>query len=661
MLKYRPDIDGLRAVAVLSVVLFHGGIQALGGGFSGVDVFFVISGYLITSIIVRELEQGDFSIARFYARRIRRIFPAFFTVVAFSAIVGCALLVPRELDGLGRSLIAATLFASNILFWSESGYFDSSAELKPLLHTWSLAVEEQFYIFFPIFLWVVFRFCKRRWLPWILPLTLLSFAASVWGVRHEPSATFYLAPTRAWELALGALPALRCLPPIHRGGVREAVALVGIGLIGLGVFALSSESPFPGVNALLPCLGAALIIHCGSSGKTLVSRGLSLRPLVFVGLISYSLYLWHWPLLVFAKYWVIRPLTGRETAAVLLSAALLSILSWRFVERPFRKRKELFSHRLLFTGGAGLMAVATMVGTALAVSHGWPQRLPDDVLRLADGAADISVSEKACMVKNRKTAGREDSLCTIGADGPLPSFVVFGDSHAGALMPGLDQVARRHGEKGIHAAVQSCPPLDGVLNLNDEFAQRCVLFRDNIFDLIEKSPSLRSVVLMARWPLYADGSRYGTGDTGPKPRLADTLTGRTGRGEVLAAGLERTVARLQRAEKKVFLVYSIPEVGWNVPSVAARALRFRKPVDIRPRLIDYRQRNVLVARTIAGLKERYGVQVLYPEIQLCGEEFCAVVKDGRALYSDDDHLSVYGVEAISSIFEPIFSPAGGGN
>jgi peptidoglycan/LPS O-acetylase OafA/YrhL len=238
-LRYRPDIDGLRAIAVLGVVLFHAGVQPLTGGFSGVDVFFVISGFLISSIIIKEIRRGDFSLATFYERRIRRIFPAFLVVVLFSTILAYLLLLPRDFESFGKSLAAAGLSLSNVLFWKESGYFDSSAELKPLLHTWSLGVEEQFYLFFPLLLLFVARFFKQRWVGWILAIAVVSFLLSVWGVRYQPSAAFYLLPTRAWELALGCLLAMGAVPPIQQRHWRELEGLLGLGLIAWGMFALS--------------------------------------------------------------------------------------------------------------------------------------------------------------------------------------------------------------------------------------------------------------------------------------------------------------------------------------------------------------------------------------------------------------------------------------
>lgn len=652
-LRYRPDVDGLRAIAVLSVVLFHAGVQSISGGFSGVDVFFVISGFLITSIIAKEIRRGDFSIVTFYERRIRRILPAFFVVTAFSSIIAFILLMPKEFEGYGKSLIAAALSISNILFYSESGYFDSSAEVKPLLHTWSLGVEEQFYIFFPIFLLAISRFSKQRWVVWMLPLAIASFLASVWGAEHQPSATFYLAPTRAWELAMGAILALGAIPVVHHRFLREIVAFAGTGLIVWGDVALTSESAFPGINALLPCVGAALIIHAGTSGQSLVGHLLGWRPLVLIGLISYSLYLWHWPLLVFAKYYAVRPLTNIETIVVLLTALIAAIASWHFVERPFRKRKMIISRPSVFVGGSILTVVAVAFGLVVVLSKGWPSRMPDDALKLANGASDISASSMACMEKNR-TMKEGGELCYIGAEKGTPSFIVLGDSHAGALMPGVDLAAKKWGAKGIHAAMHSCPPLDGVINRKDEIGQRCMKFRNEMLALIEGSPAIQNVVLIARWAAFAEGTRYGKDDIGPKPLLIDELHQSTGNHNVFAAGLERTVERLRRANKQVYIVFSVPEVGWNVPRVSARNVFVSNDMDIRPKMRDFSNRNIYVSEIIDRLVSKQGVKVIKPEFVLCTSGYCSITINGKSLYYDDNHLSVFGAEFISGLFDPIF-------
>ena len=265
-LQYRPDIDGLRALAVMVVILFHADIPGFSGGFVGVDIFFVISGFLITSIILKEINADNFSISRFYERRVRRIFPALFFVLAFTLIASYIIFYYKDFEAFGESLIATTLFASNILFWSQSGYFDTVATTKPLLHTWSLAVEEQFYIFFPLLLVAINRVSKSRYFGWLLCISLCSFFASIYGIYNHPVATFYLVPTRAWELLFGSLFAIGVIPELQSNFHRNILSILGLGFIAFSVFVYTELTLFPGVAALAPVMGAGMIIYSGTGG-----------------------------------------------------------------------------------------------------------------------------------------------------------------------------------------------------------------------------------------------------------------------------------------------------------------------------------------------------------------------------------------------------------
>ena len=330
--KYRADLDGLRAVAVMAVVLFHAGISQISGGFVGVDVFFVISGYLITGLILNDMAQGRFSIASFYERRARRILPALFTVLFAASVATCGLLMPDRARAFGQSLIATVFFSSNILFSHQSGYFQAP-EVKPLLHTWSLAVEEQFYIIYPLFLFVVRRYLSRRYFLSLFPVFVLSLAFCIWSVSVHRSTAFFLGPARAWELLLGGLLAIPLIPPLLHRVMANVLGFLGLALLVYSFVRLSGALPFPGVNALYPTLGAALIIYSGTASGTIVARGLSAKPIVFVGLISYSLYLWHWIIFIFVKVYLVRPLTHREVAAEIAVCIFIASFSWGLSRR----------------------------------------------------------------------------------------------------------------------------------------------------------------------------------------------------------------------------------------------------------------------------------------------------------------------------------------
>jgi peptidoglycan/LPS O-acetylase OafA/YrhL len=372
--RYRPEIDGLRAVAVVPVILFHAGIDAFGGGFVGVDVFFVISGYLITSIILAEQQEGTFSLLSFYERRARRILPALFLVMAASSLMAWLLFYPSDLEAFSRSVIATALFSSNFLFWHETGYFDTAAELKPLLHTWSLAVEEQYYILFPLFLMAMWRVAQSRTALALLLLGVASLVLAEWGAHKHPEAAFFLLPFRLWELALGALAALYLSGRQPTFGLRlsQVGSGVGLALILWAVFRFDKNTPFPGFNALVPTVGAALIILFATP-STLIGRLLSTRLLVGVGLISYSAYLWHQPLLAFSRY---KSLTEPPVWAVLGICSLtffLAYLCWRFIELPLRRR-ETYSRKAVFMMSATGITLATAFGMSGASSRGFEDR-----------------------------------------------------------------------------------------------------------------------------------------------------------------------------------------------------------------------------------------------------------------------------------------------
>ena len=366
-MKYRPEIDGLRALAVLPVILFHAGFELFSGGFVGVDVFFVISGYLITTIIINDLSAGKFSILNFYERRARRILPALFFVALICLPFAWFSLIPSDLKAFGASLAAVATFSSNILFWLESGYFDTAAELKPMLHTWSLAVEEQYYILFPVFLLATWKLGVR----WAVVLSLFLFTISLglahWATHFSPrpkviSGAFFLLPTRGWELLIGVFAAfyLKYFSYLKSKPVNQMLSLVGFSMILGSIFVFDKNTPFPSLYALLPTLGTGLLIVSATPG-TIVNKALSYSPIVGIGLISYSAYLWHQPLFVFARY---NSLTEPSTGLLLaLSAAslLIAFFSWRYVERPFRD-KTITTRNFIFGFSAAGMGLFALVG-----------------------------------------------------------------------------------------------------------------------------------------------------------------------------------------------------------------------------------------------------------------------------------------------------------
>ncbi len=652
--KYRADIDGLRAIAVLSVLLFHVGLPQFSGGYVGVDIFFVISGYLITTIIVREIAEDNFSIRTFYERRFRRILPALVVVMLFTLGTGALLLDPANFADLGKSSIATALFSSNILFFFQSGYFDGPAEMKPLLHTWSLAVEEQYYIFFPLLLIFIAKLEHKHYRRSLVAITLLSFIASVVVTEAKPDAAFYLIPTRAWELFVGSLLAIHLIPPWRTQGLRELGGLAGLALLLVAIFLYTPKTPFPGYTALLPVLGSALIIHAGVGGVGMVGRLLSLSPVVFIGLISYSLYLWHWPLIVYTKYYSIHPLSGGQMAAIIAAALLLATLSWRFVERPFRRRQLLATRAQVLNASGVVILVMCGVGLTLVVEQGFTQRYADKV---GDNYSGIDPEWEQWGKCERRIylMSQGVDLCTMGVQGVSDSFFYWGDSHARALASAVDLGAKEAGVRGRVATHNACPPLLGIERPKQMFCER---FNQRVITYLTAHPELKTIVFGVRWSLSATGERYKY-ESGRGVELMDLEHPEQGvqpNIEMVELGFKRTLALLHSLGRQVVVVAPLPEVGYEVPAVYYSAQLSGRDADalIAPTRAEYAARAGGVRALLERLAESEGFRLIDPIPYLCDAERCPVSHAGHLLYRDDDHLSTYGARRVAPLFRELF-------
>ena len=459
-LAYRSDIDGLRAVAVLLVFAFHLQAFKIMGGFIGVDVFFVISGFLISSVILRDIQESRFSLTAFYERRIRRIIPAL-VVMMFVTTVFCAFYqLPAQLEDTAKSLLAATFSFSNIYFLVTTNYF-SNSDAKPFLPTWSLAVEEQFYIFFPLFLLLIRRFFPSRLKTAVISVAALSFFVSVWSVFAFPAATFYLPFSRAWELLLGTILALDVFPRIESALARNLTAAAGLASILACAYLYSDKVPFPGLAALAPCLGAAFIIAAGETGTSAVGRLLSLKPVVFIGLISYSLYLWHVPLILFQRVTLLqipRAPNQIQKGATVLVAIMLATLSWKFVETPFRKGRWLLRGNAAFRFAGISAAVLTAMGLLLLALHGLPSRYSPQQLALVSNIDNaFSAREGTCFIESGVSKARHlDAEDCLRQDPSRKNYLLIGDSHAAHLWSGLQKVFP--GINFLQATASNCAP-----------------------------------------------------------------------------------------------------------------------------------------------------------------------------------------------------------
>jgi peptidoglycan/LPS O-acetylase OafA/YrhL len=498
-LKYRPDIDGLRAVAILAVIAFHLDYGFFSGGYIGVDVFFVISGYLISNLIMRDIADGSFSLLAFYERRVRRIFPALFAMLFVVSIVAWWLLLPGQLVTFEQSLLAAIFSASNFFFWHRAGYFDLGQSYKPLLQTWTLAVEEQFYLLFPPFLLLLKGGSPRRTKLAIVIVTMASFTASLFVVARNLPAAFFFAPLRAWELLLGAILSQRYLPALRSALARHTASIVGLLLVLLPTHYYHPYTPFPGLAALPPCLGAVFIIAAGETGTSIVGRVLSWRPIVFVGLISYSLYLWHWPVIVFqatSHLLVPRAYAGKHiTVLILFTVSLvLAVLSWVFVERPFRSRTVCRSRRSIFLTAGFTAAGLSAVAIAIIFLHGFPARYPPAIVKIAsyhDEPIQVPWRMDVCLIGS--LAEYRQDVC-LAQHPAKKSLLLVGDSHAAALYPGL--VAALPGYDVLQANFAGCPAL---LHEPPSRSNNCRQFFHFIFEDFLSRHHVDTLVLAGRW------------------------------------------------------------------------------------------------------------------------------------------------------------------
>ncbi len=643
--SYRQDIDGLRAIAVLAVVFYHTNWPLFKGGYIGVDIFFVISGFLITSLIMKDIENGSFTLVDFWERRARRILPALLAVMAFTFLSGWFFLLPGDYARLGQQLMSQTVFSSNMLFSAQEGYFMPQSRSELLLHTWSLAVEEQFYLFFPLLL--IFLARDKGKIPLYLLLgALFSYLVHSWSLRYYPTASFYLLPGRAWELLLGAL--IVFIPAVNWSRLeKDFITFVGLTVVLLSIFLFKKASTNTWFLTLVPCLGASLVIWMGKETAPSVTHRVLGNPLLTgIGLISYSIYLWHWPVFVYIRYLTLSPPNTKMILLCISSTMVLAVLSWVFIETPVRKKKVLRDRRGLFKTLFSFLFALGLAGGALVYFKGMPARFSPEADLYAAAAYDEDPAFSKCFKQDGETFDPKE-VCHLGKN--APAFAAFGDSEMYALMPVLNHLAKIHEIGGLAASYGSCPPLFGVAPLSLSNFSACLDFNEIMLDTIHKN-HIRHVILAARWIVLPRTSLVRTS-------LTDPLSDAKNR-EALQKSLMRMIEEIQKMGADVWIVKSPPEYPFDVPRQLARTLITGGDVHkVGEAFSDYKlfQTETDIEPIFHEL-EKYHVRFIAPADYLCADKgFCPAEEEGHSLYKDSFHLSTFGAMKVQKAFEEAFS------
>lgn len=618
----RADIQGLRGIAIGSVVLYHAAPHFLPGGFAGVDIFFVISGFLITSILARELESGSFSITRFYERRIKRLFPALFTLLAVVLSAGFVLLAPRDFAELGRTTLSTVFFVSNFEFYNLSGYFDGDAADKPLLHTWSLAVEEQFYIVFPLLLALIWKLARQRTFLVLLFLTVVTLALSTWAAYTRPEAAFYLSPFRAFELLIGASLALA--PTIQMNDLwRSVMAQAGAALMLAAFVRFSSGTHWPGVAALAPCTGAALVIFARCNADGIAGRLLTAAPLTALGAISYSLYLWHWPLLSFGRHINNGALSPLQAAPLVGLAIILATLSWRFIEQPALRAQ--WPRARAFIAAAVIMSLTSAAAVAVMIDRGAPQRFSPQAQALFAAANDYNHRRPLCH-------GDEDrqipytQACRYGATGAPANIVVWGDSAGAELVTALGETLAARGQAAAQITYSGCPP---ALDYDVPTRPHCAAHNTQILHAIIADTTAATIILTANFQNTPSATR-----------------------SQLYRGYRRSVERLRAAGKTVIIAYPFPDPWIIAPTLLGLHAARHQPLDsVGIPWSDYESENRDTIVFLDSLITETGAIRFGMTDALCTPAFCPAYAPGYGvLYFDGNHISVAGARLAMTRF-----------
>jgi peptidoglycan/LPS O-acetylase OafA/YrhL len=641
--KYRPDVDGLRAVAVTLVLLFHAGL-GFSGGFIGVDVFFVISGFLITGLILKEQDAGMFSLANFWVRRIRRIIPAATVMVVAVMVAGFFLLLPSDYEDLGKSTIAQQVMLSNVYFWRNTGYFDGPADMKPLLHTWSLAVEEQFYLGYPFLLMLLHRQGRKTMFVTLMVLGIGSLAISEYGVHHHPSATFFLLPTRAWELLLGGLICFLPKPTRMPLWLLAATSWLSLAtILGAGWF-YTSTTPFPGFSALVPCAATAALIYANAMRLTFPAAVLATKPMVFIGLMSYSLYLWHWPVLALSRYWLIESQTFAFGLLAVVASVPLAFVSWKYVETPLRRAAR--NGNSFNVGLAAAFSAMAVVGLASWVyrTDGFSARLPEHVKKIAEAPSvprDLAVGIEEIQLGKLPVIG----VPTKG-ERP-PDFLVWGDSHAMALGGCFNSVANEMGLSGLIAARPGTVPILGVWRpAYRDNAMEAPEWNQEVIKFIQRT-RVQNVILVSRWAVNVEGRPSGKMDS-LIANEGETTANASMAKVVFDSGLSRTLEELESLGVRVWILKQVPLQPFAPARSIVRSVYLGREIPRGTSFAEHIKRqanaNRIIDQNVMGRQLASAIDLSEPYFAN-GDE--SVIGDAQgSYYCHDNHVSEHGAEIL---------------
>tara|TARA_B100000035_G_C21035212_1_gene570574 strand:- start:3799 stop:5715 length:1917 start_codon:yes stop_codon:yes gene_type:complete len=635
-MKYRPEIDGLRALAIVPVILFHAGFEWFKGGFIGVDVFLVISGYLITNIIVSEMAADKFSLLGFYERRARRILPPLFFVMLVCIPFALLWFTPNDLKDFGKSLVAVSTFSSNILFWLESGYFTNDASLKPLLHTWSLAVEEQFYIFYPIFLLLSWKMGLKKILNLLLVIFLASLIISHWGAFNSPQANFYLIITRVWEILLGVFVAFYLRNKIEKKANfnLQALSILGFGMILFSIIFFDKTTPFPSLYALIPTLGTVLLISC-LTPNTLLYRFFTIKPIVGIGLISYSAYLWHQPILAFSNYRLLESVSDYVLLMFCMISFLLAWFSWQFIEKPFRDKSK-FSRTQIFRLSLFFILIFSCIGVAINLNK---------IIGYEND--DLYVEWDKGVLCSYPTSGFKDILCKKDLKiKKNKNVLIVGDSLLNASLAGLQDAAEKSNILLDAAPHWGCPALYRTTRINNGIIdKKCLKYNKKIFEefLVNNKKRYDLVIFFSAFNGYLHNGKA----TFIEPSACNT---RINCNESFKKSIEKTINHMNQLEIRHIFIEQYPRyeiIGSNLDPT--RWKKFRKQIQM------LRSKHEADSSLFFEIMEQNKAEFISTANEFCDQIYCSPYLDEEIIYINASHLSQKGSIYLSKFWQKIFN------